>query len=88
MRSSTPHPNGIIKEARKTALTNISDKISIDLVTKGPISERSDREDTSLQSVANMVDKTPPLSKKELAINHVSSDQVTRTKLEGMNLLS
>ena len=87
-RASISHPNEIIKEARTKAITNISDKeISIDLVSEEPISEESDREDTSLQSEISMFDKTPPLYKKELTINHVSSDQITRTKLEGMNLL-
>lgn len=83
------HPNEIIKEARKKSLTNISNKkISIDLVSEEPIPEESDREDTSLQSEISMLDKTPPISKKELTINHVSSGQITRTKLEGMNILS
>ena len=82
------HPNEKIKEARKVALTNVSNKkTSINQVTEEPISEEYDREDTSLRSETSMLNKTPPLSKKELAINHDSSNQITRTKLEGMNLL-
>ena len=88
-RGSMSHPNEKIKEAQKTALTNISNKkISIDLVTEEPISEESDKEDISLQSETSMQNKTPPLSKKELTINHDSSDQITRTKLESTNVLS
>ena len=83
------HPNEIIKEARKVALTNTSNKkTSINPMTEESISEEYDREDTSLQSETSTLNKTPPLPKKELTINHDSSDQITRTKLEGMNLLS
>ena len=88
-RASMSYPNEKIKEAQKTALTNISNKkISIDLVTEEHISEESDKEDTSLQSETSMQNKTPLLSKKELTVNHDSSDQITRTKLESMNVLS